>query len=110
MKLFKCSVCNLIIEGEHAPDKCPKCGMPAEKFNELTPEQAKKIYDADETNTLLATLIETADELIKVCHRGLEIKLDPGCVGVFEKAKDALWLMKQLAKAEIETHVKRDKW
>ena len=31
--LFKCSVCNYIYEGEEAPDVCPKCGAPKEKFN-----------------------------------------------------------------------------
>ena len=33
-KLFKCGVCGFVYEGEEAPDKCPKCGAPKEKFNE----------------------------------------------------------------------------
>ena len=34
MKKFVCSVCGYVFEGDHAPEKCPVCGAPAEKFNE----------------------------------------------------------------------------
>lgn len=29
---FVCSVCGYVYEGEQAPEKCPQCGAPAEKF------------------------------------------------------------------------------
>ncbi|MBQ5887849.1 MAG: NADH peroxidase [Bacteroidaceae bacterium] len=35
MKKFICSVCGYIHEGESAPERCPMCKVPAEKFNEL---------------------------------------------------------------------------
>ena len=31
-KLFKCTVCGFISEGEEAPEKCPKCNMGKEKY------------------------------------------------------------------------------
>ena len=31
---FKCSVCGYIHEGDSAPDKCPQCGAPKDKFKE----------------------------------------------------------------------------
>ncbi|KLU59288.1 reverse rubrerythrin-1 [Peptococcaceae bacterium CEB3] len=34
MKKFVCSVCGYIYEGTEAPDKCPQCGSPKEKFSE----------------------------------------------------------------------------
>lgn len=34
MKKFVCSVCGYVHEGSEAPDKCPQCGAPKEKFNE----------------------------------------------------------------------------
>jgi rubrerythrin len=34
MKKFVCSVCGYVHEGDSAPDKCPQCGAPAEKFYE----------------------------------------------------------------------------
>ncbi|OQY39567.1 MAG: reverse rubrerythrin [Candidatus Cloacimonetes bacterium 4572_65] len=34
MKKFICTVCGYIHEGEQAPEKCPQCGVPANKFNE----------------------------------------------------------------------------
>ena len=43
-KLFKCSVCGFVHEGEQAPDFCPKCGAPKEKFSQLDEEAANKIY------------------------------------------------------------------
>ena len=33
MAKWVCSVCGYVYEGEAAPEKCPQCGVPAEKFN-----------------------------------------------------------------------------
>ena len=33
MAKFICSVCGYVYEGDVAPEKCPQCGVPAEKFN-----------------------------------------------------------------------------
>lgn len=35
-KKFICTVCGYVYEGEHAPEKCPMCGVPASKFKEIT--------------------------------------------------------------------------
>ena len=35
MKKFICSVCGYVHEGDAAPERCPMCKVPAEKFNEL---------------------------------------------------------------------------
>ena len=39
MKKFVCTVCGYVYEGEAAPEKCPVCGVPAEKFKEQTGER-----------------------------------------------------------------------
>jgi len=39
-KKFICTVCGYVYEGEHAPEKCPMCGVPASKFKELTEDSA----------------------------------------------------------------------
>ena len=39
MKKWRCSVCGEIVEGEHAPEKCPLCKAPASKFNEMAGEK-----------------------------------------------------------------------
>ena len=38
MKKFVCTVCGYVYEGEVAPEKCPVCGAPAEKFVEQAGE------------------------------------------------------------------------
>ncbi len=43
---FVCQVCGYVHEGDSAPEKCPVCNAPAEKF---TAQAAKK-------NGLLSTL------------------------------------------------------
>jgi len=35
MKKWRCKVCGEIVVGEHAPEKCPLCKAPAEKFEEV---------------------------------------------------------------------------
>lgn len=38
MKKFVCSVCGYVYEGEKAPEKCPVCGVGADKFTEQVGE------------------------------------------------------------------------
>ena len=38
MKKFVCPVCGYVHEGESAPEKCPVCKVPAEKFTEVKGE------------------------------------------------------------------------
>lgn len=45
MKKFVCTICGYVHEGESAPDKCPQCGAPKEKFIEQSEE---KMQWADE--------------------------------------------------------------
>ena len=39
MKKFVCSVCGYVHEGDSAPEQCPVCKAPAEKFKEQTGER-----------------------------------------------------------------------
>ncbi|WP_058484894.1 NADH peroxidase [Defluviitalea phaphyphila] len=38
MKKFICTVCGYVYEGEEAPEKCPQCGAPKDKFQEQSSE------------------------------------------------------------------------
>lgn len=109
-KLWKCSVCNMIVEGEEAPDKCPKCGAPKEKFVELNEEESKKVYSSDRTNDIHMEVIDLCAKITKLCEEGIEIDLDPGCKKAFENAKDEVWIIKQRCKAELQTHMTKGKW
>ena len=46
MKKFVCSVCGYVHEGDSAPEKCPKCRVAAEKFEEVV-ETAEKVWAAE---------------------------------------------------------------
>ncbi len=109
-KLFKCSVCGFVFEGENAPDFCPKCGAPKDKFTELSAEDADKIYKSDRTNDIHMEIIALAGKIDALCREGIQINLDPPCVALFEKAKDESWVIKQRSKAEIAGHVAKGKW
>lgn len=109
-KLWRCSVCGYIHEGEEAPDACPKCGAPKDKFVELSAEDADKIYKSDRTNDIHMELITLAGRIYELTREGIDIDLDPPCVALFKKAKDEAWVIKQRSKAELEGHMKRGKW
>lgn len=109
-KLFRCSVCGFIYEGEEAPEYCPKCGATKDKFLELNSNEAEKIYKSDRTNDIHMELITLSDKIIELCQEGIEINLDPPCVSSFEKAKNEAWIIKQRSKAELEGHMKKGKW
>ena len=44
MKKFVCGICGFVFEGNEAPEKCPQCGAPKEKFSELV-EGVKEYAD-----------------------------------------------------------------
>lgn len=110
MKTIKCQVCGLIFESKEIPDKCPRCGAPKEKMFELTGEDKDKIYKSDRSNDIHSEIVILANKIAQLCEEGININLDPGCVNVFNKSKDAAWLIKQMSKAEIATHVGKEKW
>lgn len=109
-KLWKCGVCGYIHEGEEAPDNCPKCGAPKEKFVELSAEEAEKIYKSDRTNDIHMEIITLAGRIRELAKEGIDINLDPPCVALFKNALDESWVIKQRSKAELEGHMKRGKW
>ena len=47
MKKFRCSVCGYVFEGDEAPEKCPVCKAPANKFVEVSDEQGGALTFAD---------------------------------------------------------------
>jgi rubredoxin len=109
-KLWKCAVCGYIHEGENAPDICPKCGAPKEKFAELSSEDVEKIYKSDKTNDIHMEIINLAMKISELCEEGIKLNLDPPCVASFERSKNAAWIMKQIAKAELAGHMGKGKW
>ncbi len=108
-KLWKCSVCGFVHEGDPI-EKCPKCDSPWEKFNQLTEEEAGKVYASDRTNDIHAELIRLSMEIVNLCKEGIEINLDPPCVSCFERAQNEAWIIKQRSKAEVAGHMGRGKW
>lgn len=108
--IWKCSVCGFMHEGEEAPDQCPKCGSPKEKYAVLSQEDAKKVYASDRTNDIHMELVSLAMKIEKIAKEGIELNLDPACEQIFMKAKDEAWVIKQRSKAEIAGHVSKGKW
>lgn len=109
-KLWKCNVCGYVHEGNEAPDACPKCGAPKEKFVLLSQEEADKIYNSDRTNDIHMEVIELAAKIAVLCEEGIKLNLDPACVSTFKKAKDEVWVIKQRCKAELAGHMSKGKW
>lgn len=110
MKLFKCTVCGYVHEGENAPAACPKCKAPAEKFEELSAEDSEKIYRSDRTNAIHMEVITLAEKIIALSKEGIEDNLDPKCVSAFTQAKDEAWVIKQRCKTELAGHMKLGKY
>lgn len=108
--MWKCSVCNYLHNGEEAPEKCPKCGVPKEKFAEVSGEHKDKIERARFTNSLLRELITTMEEVQHLASEGIEDDLDPGCKKVFVEAFEMAEFIKQSTLAEIENHIGKGKW
>lgn len=109
-KLWKCGVCGYVHEGEEAPDYCPKCGAPKEKFIELGAEDAEKIIMSRRTNEIHMEIVNLAEMIAELAREGIEINLDPPCVTLFNQAIAESYVIKQRCIAEMEGHMKKGKW
>ena len=109
-KLYRCTVCGYIHEGDGAPDKCPKCGQGPEKFEEMSAEAAEKVYRSDKTNGIHMKVISLCEEIVTLSKEGIEDNLDPMCVAAFTKAINEAWVIKQRCKAELAGHMSKGKW
>ncbi len=109
-KLWRCSVCGYLHQGDDAPDACPKCGAPKDKFTVLTDEEADKIYKSDRTNDIHMEIVKLTMRIAELATEGIEINLDPPCVALFTKAVEEAWVIKQRSKAELGGHMKKGKW
>jgi rubredoxin len=107
---WKCGVCGFIHDGNEAPDKCPKCGAPKEKFTKLTPDEEKLIDRSRLTNSLHMKLASLLEHVSEVSKEGVEDALDPACVAIFTKASQEAHTISQMIKAEIQTHISKGKW
>lgn len=93
MKKFVCTVCGYVYEGESAPDECPICHQPAEKFREESspeggdtsgPEAEKRLVRHTRCQTL-----RRGTQLLHVdAHRSVVKGADGRAVGVAEVETD----------------------
>ncbi|MFZ5644508.1 MAG: flavin reductase [Bacillota bacterium] len=47
MKIWRCSVCGWLHEGENPPEHCPRCGAPADKFELVDPSEYAEFLEED---------------------------------------------------------------
>ena len=108
--MWRCGVCGYIHDGDDAPDKCPKCGSPKEKFEKLDDQAAELIGRSRYTNSLHIALSSLAVDMVEIAEDGIEDNLDPACVGVFKFARDAGTKLHNMINAELAGHMKKGKW
>ena len=107
---WKCSVCGYIHDGDSAPDTCPKCGAPKEKFEKVAADIEQLIDRSRKTNQLHMDLTHSLTKVLKIAEEGIEDNLDPNCLVLFQKAKKAAYELRQMSKAEIVAHINKQKW
>ena len=73
MKKFVCPVCGYVHEGEHAPEKCPLCKVPGEKFTEMT--ETERVWKAEH-------ILGVAKDAPEVIKQGLRENFEGECCEV----------------------------
>lgn len=74
MKKFVCTVCGYVHEGDTAPEKCPICGVPADKFNEVA--------DSAELTWATEHVVGLAKDYDKEVVAGLKANFEGECMEV----------------------------
>lgn len=106
--MWNCDNCGFVIEEEEEPEKCWKCEE--ENMEPLSGDEAEKIRRAWYTNDLHTELNTLLEDMQAIAVEGLEENLDPACVDIFGRAKGCSEKLQQAIKAELATHVEKDKW
>ncbi|MBS3977468.1 MAG: rubredoxin [Syntrophomonadaceae bacterium] len=107
---WKCGVCNFIWEGDSPPVNCPKCGAPAEKFVQLSHDEKALIERSRKSNSLHIELLAVLPRLLEIAEEGIKDDLDPRCVTLFKRLQSEARFLTASAKAELEGHMKKNKW
>ncbi len=110
MSKWQCEVCGYIFDGDEAPDKCPKCGAPKEKFAKLDDDTAALVDRSRFSNSLHMELHTLLERVKEISEQGIEDELDPACVKLFEAAIAYAVDIQQRIKAELRTHMSKNKW
>ena len=108
-KKWRC-VCGYIHDGDQAPESCPKCGAPPEKFTLLDEQAAGLVERSRHSNMLHCRLVNLGRKMEKICKDGIQDNLDPGCVKVFERALAHSYEVMKLAMTEMQGHMNKGKW
>ena len=108
--LWRCTVCGFVHEGDEAPDFCPKCRAPKEKFVEMTEQESKLKRMSDRTNDIHMEIINLSMRIVELSKEGIDLNLDPPCVALFKDAINEAWVIKERSKAEIAGHLGKGKW
>lgn len=107
---WRCQVCGYVHDGNEAPERCPKCGAPREKFVEIDADAADLIERSRKSNGLLCSLISLSEDLLALADAGIEDNLDPTCVQLYKQLRSKATELRQAAKAEIAAHMSKGKW
>lgn len=110
MKKWRCEVCGYVHDGDGPPEICPKCGASKEKFTEIPEEESNLITRSRITNQLHIELFGLLEQVREVAEMGVDDRLDPACVSLFERALRSATELQQGIKAEIAGHVGKGKW
>lgn len=108
--MFRCKACYYIHEGESAPEVCPKCGAPKEQFELLNDSLVSLIERARKSNVILNNTLTILEQLEKLAKDGVDDNLDPSCLNLFQRIADCSLLLKNMVKAEIQSHIIKNKW
>jgi rubredoxin len=108
--MWRCTVCGYLQDGAEAPENCPKCGAPREKFAVVSVEEADLIERSRVTNSLHMELHRHLRIVADLAARGIADKLDQPCVTIFTRAKEEAETLERMVRAEIRSHVGKGKW
>jgi rubredoxin len=107
--MFKCKGCGFIADNK-APDVCPKCGAKKEMFEELLEDAAILIEKSRCTNYIHMEITSLLNSILALSDSGIDENLDPNCVKIFNYCEEQGTIIKQMIKAELEAHMKKNKW
>ncbi|RKL61854.1 rubredoxin [Thermoanaerobacteraceae bacterium SP2] len=110
MTKWQCSVCGYIYDGDEAPEKCPKCGAPKDKFVKLDDQAADLVERSRFSNNLHMELLTLMEKAKEISDKGIKDALDPNCVSLFKSSLAAAIDIQQKVKAELKAHMNKGKW
>ena len=109
MKKWLCDDCGYIVEADNMPSACQRCKTTKFILQEDDKNMANVSLFSREVHGIMK-FDSLLNQILDTCDKAAQTNTCAKCTEIFNKAKTDLTAIKQLARAELKSHISKGNW